>query len=110
MAAEMRPLGEPGPAFDPRLAALTHAGLGELANAVACGLVYVGDQIGKLAQPVGPRLTFDEIRPAIQKQAVEWLREVHGRRAEGSIVDAVLNVAGMIIDSNGGCRGSAGDE
>jgi hypothetical protein len=64
--AEMRRLGEPGPEFNPRLAALVHAGtaarmgmghgtisdtamVGEIAQAIACGLVYVGDQIGRLA-------------------------------------------------------------
>jgi hypothetical protein len=49
------------PSFDPRQAALNHAGravaqtskhgitdLSELASAIACGLVYVGDQLREL--------------------------------------------------------------
>lgn len=49
------------PNFDPRMAALNHAGMaaskeqapwspGDMASAVACGLVYVGDQIAALTE------------------------------------------------------------
>lgn len=39
--------------FNPRQAALNHAGMaidGDLASAIACGLVYVGDQLAVLIE------------------------------------------------------------
>jgi hypothetical protein len=57
--------------FDPRQAALNHAGnakieqsdygqdLSDLASAIACGLVYVGDQIGRV-RPASPPTIQEE--------------------------------------------------
>jgi hypothetical protein len=58
--------------FDPRQAALVHAGIAEraasghagssalvtaeLAHAVACGLVYVGDELAKLRESIEGRV------------------------------------------------------
>jgi hypothetical protein len=149
MPESWRSLTEPGPEFNPRIAALAHAAAAEgiapgvgpvgtgvaqtnaalervvaqAASAVACGLVYVGDQIGRVVDHLEWRdraegrvpqehaaLTFAEMRPAIRSQATALLwekREMLPEHTEEWVED-VLSIAETIIDNNGGASVSAG--
>jgi hypothetical protein len=78
--------------FDPRVAALAHAGgatiergdndkllVSDVTNAIACGLVYVGDQLRHANQA-----------RAASPDAIEWLRQIRLRLVDDN--DAVADV------------------
>jgi phosphoenolpyruvate synthase/pyruvate phosphate dikinase len=110
--------------FDPRQAALVHAGMAEryasgrlsldapaiaeLAHTVACGLVYVGDQVGRLVEHKSEEDRWREflrdqaaqIPEGVESAAREILSQLEGRPLDSEMRDPIVQMVDWLNQLN----------